>query len=293
MDWNKKLPLTQALLWIVVSMFFSVAIFSFYRKVVTAKGREISYEPIVSSIIQTGSHREALSTEYLAEILALSSDKPLRVKDLDCKKMEDRLLSSPLISQANVKLMKPGTLYIDYAVRQPVAFLEDYENTAIDRQGFAFPFNPFFSPKKLPSFYLGMEESLDWRQNLSSEKLNLCFEILSCVSDFSVCDQFPVQRIDVSQAFSPSYGRREVVVTVEDVFMRHKEGRDVEYHQKRFLRLHPKQFAKELANYLTLRKQLLETEGKEERSPSLQESALYLKDKVIDLRLDQLAFIRE
>lgn len=292
MDWNKQLPLTRALLWIVLSMFCTVGAFSLARKGF-ARRSTLSYEPIVSSIIQTGPHREALPTNYLAELLSLSADRPLRIKDLDCKQMEERLLASPLISEASVKLMKPGTLYVDYVVRQPVAFLEDYDNTVIDKQGYAFPFSPFFSPKNLPSFYLGMEEKLDWNQNISGEKLNLCFLILSCVSNFQVCDQFPVQRIDVSQAFSPSYGRREVVVTVEDVFMRHKEGRDIEYHQRRFLRLHPKHFAQELSNYLTLRKQLLETEGKEEKALSLQESALYLKDKVIDLRIDHLAFIRE
>lgn len=292
MDWNKQIPLTRALLWIVGSMFLSTASFSLYRKMSVARG-SISYEPILSSIIQTGAHREALPTHYLAELLSLSSDHPLLIRNLDCKKMEEKILKSPLINMASVKLMKPGTLYIDYAVRQPVAFLEDYENAVIDRQGFVFPFNPFFSPKKLPSFYLGTEEKLEWGQTVFGEKLNLCFEILSCMSHFSVCDQFPIQRIDVSQAFSPSYGRREVVVTVEDVFMRHKEGRDIEYHQRRFLRLHPRHFAQELGNYLALRKQLLETEGKEEKALSLQESALYLKDKVIDLRLDQLAFIRE
>ena len=72
-----------------------------------------------------------------------------------------------------------------------------------------------------------------------------------------------VKRLDVSKAFEPSLGRREVVLILE------------EQGFTKALRLTPKNFAQELGNYLELRPKL----------PAIAQ--------VIDLRIPQLAFIEE
>ncbi|MEN9343834.1 MAG: hypothetical protein RLZZ453_621 [Chlamydiota bacterium] len=302
MDWQKPIPILHALYMIVGSMFVICGIVAMCFK--DWGKRVVHYDPVLTSIIQTGSEREALPTEYLLELLDLSYDRPMPVKNLEKKKLEKRLLASPLIRSAKVDLIKPGTLYVDYEIRRPIALLEDYVNIAIDKEGYPIPLSPFFSPKNLPAFYLGLgpfgippkdknKPLAAWHEPLRGQLIELCFSILSCVSALDVCDQFAIQRIDVSSALAGSSGRREVVVITQDVFMRHIEGHDVEYRQKRFLRLHPKHFAKDLGNYLSLRKQLLEQEQNQLATLTYTSPCVHLKDKVLDFRLDQLAFISE
>ena len=108
----------------------------------------------IIAIVQTGPEKEALKTAYLAELLNLSVDKPTQLYALNLKKAEERLLASPLIASVELKRIPPGTLYIDYTVRKPIAWLADYNNTALDAGGYLFPAAPFFTPKQLPEIYL-------------------------------------------------------------------------------------------------------------------------------------------
>lgn len=291
MNWNSPVSAVQALCVIVGSMFIvSGGTFALWRHDFFLS-KEPVYEAVVASLIQTGPQRQALPTDYLAQLLRLSVDRPLAVKNVDCRKLQSLLLQSSLISSAQVTLIKPGTLYVDYEVRQPIAWLEDYENVTIDKEGYMFPFTPFFSPKNLPGFYLGLGSFVNWHTPIKGELFDLCFSILSCVNSLDICDQFRLLRIDVSNALAQSRGRREVVVITEDVFMRHCKGRDVEYRKRRLLRLNPKSFPQALSNYLSLRKQLLEEEQKTLPEASPTESVVRLKDQVLDFRIDQLAFL--
>nr|HNA62841.1 hypothetical protein [Rhabdochlamydiaceae bacterium] len=167
-----------------------------------------------------------------------------------------KLLASPVIQEASVKLINPDTVYIDYTVRQPLAALSDFENTAIDENGIPFPISPFFTPKKLIQVYLGIPQFF-WNQPLTDSNTKLALTLLQLL------EQLPleVRKIDVSQAFKGSLGQREIVMVIDEQgFSKH-------------LRLTPKNFAQELGNYLELRKELP------------------LIPQVIDLRIPQLAFI--
>ncbi len=213
-------------------------------------------------------------------------------------------MRSPLISQAEVKLIKPGTLYIDYTIRQPIAFLEDYENVALDKEGYPFPFNPFFTPKNLPAVYFGLgpfgtppvdpeRPTVQWRVPLQGKYLTLALDLLAIVADPKVADLFSVKRIDVSNAFAESYGTREIVVITEDSIIRHSNGKDVQLIIPRLLRLSTKNYAQELGNYLKLREQLLEEERKISSLPENTGTVIRLKEKIIDFRIQKLAFIEE
>jgi hypothetical protein len=156
---NKKiLPLKEALAWIVGSMLFVSGISHFCLKTyLHIRGNPTKYaHTLVRSIVQTGPQKEALKTEYLAEILGICADYPRCLSSYNLEQLRQKLLSSPLISQASVSAIKPNILYIDYTSRQPLAFLADFDNVAIDKQGYPFPFAPFFSPKILPLIYLGL-----------------------------------------------------------------------------------------------------------------------------------------
>lgn len=305
---NKKtgpvLPLTHALAWIVASTLLisgtSYSVFKHYLK--KRKSHALDPRFAIHSIVQTGPQKEALKTEYLAEWIGISYDRPYSAKTFHCEKAKQRLLKSPLIAQAEIKLIKPNTLYIDYTVRQPIAWLEDYANVVLDKEGYPFPFTPFFSPKNLPSIYFGCagfgmpstdpdRPTVQWGSPLQGQYVELAFAILALLTDAKIADFFSVKRIDVSNAFAESYGTREIVVITEDTVLCNVQGREVQFCFPRILRLSTKNYAQELGNYLKLRQQLLEEEMK---SSSISEGVgpvVRMKEKIIDFRIQKLAFI--
>ena len=299
------LPLTHALAWIVGStLVFSGSSYTAMKHYFKEQ-KKIKADPqlFIRSIIQTGPQKEALKTEYLAELMGVSANRPSCIRGFDLEKAEKRLLLSPLISQATVKCTLPATLYVDYTVRQPIAWLEDYSNVVFDREGYPFPFSPFFTPKKLPAIYLGLgpfgessydpeREAAQWHTPLKGKYFALALDLLKHVTDPKVADLFFIKRIDVSNAFAESAGTREIVILTEDVISKRIDGKDVELCVPRILRLSTKNYPQELGNYLKLREQLLEEEAK--FTPAVgSAAAVRLPEKIIDFRIQKLAFIEE
>lgn len=298
------LPLTHALAYIIGStLLFSGGSYAVTKNYLKNKQKN-AYDPkfAISTIIQTGPQKEALKTEYLAELLGASADHPYHSKRFNKDLAKQRLLKSPLISKAEVKVANQSTLYIDYTVRQPLAHLEDYKNVAIDKEGYLFPFTPFFTPKNLPKIYLGLAsfgaaasdgdlQAGNWSEPLKGKYIALALDILAVVTDSSVADLFSVKRIDVSNAFAESYGTREIVMVTEDYITQKTQEKELQIHIPRILRLTTKNYAQELGNYLKLREQLLQDEKKKISALQSVESSICLKEKIIDFRVDKLAFI--
>lgn len=257
---TRKLPLVYALMWIVGSSLFFTGTSHLILKSYSKKQylRKHSPEYYLSRIVQTGPQREMLSTTYLAELIQIAADPPTCIAYFNPHIAEKRLLFSPVIKQASVKLIEPDTIYIDYTVRQPWAILDDFENTAIDEQGYPFPLSPFFSPKNLPKIYLGQTQ-VKWNYPITDKKLSLAFSLLECSSKLP----FILKKIDVEKAFADTLGARGIVLVIEDD------------NFPRTLRLSTKDYAQNLVNYLELRKELPQ------------------KPYTIDLRLSQLAFLKE
>lgn len=261
--------------------------------------RMTSPEYRIISIIQTGEEKGALKTAYLAELLHLSVDEPSQLYAFDLRQAQAKLLSSPLISEAKVKRIPPGTLYIDYKVRKPVAMLADYANTAIDKEGYLFPAAPFLSPKQLPEIYLGLpafgapEDAMgrkggQWRTPLKNRHLALAFEVWEFLQEFHQQDGMRVQRIDVSNAFAPSLGQREIVVKIEDELVLQRSEKELVCIFPKLLRLAPKDHRLQLANFFSLRRNMLDDYRRQ--LATLNEGGLFAL-RIIDLRIPQLAFI--
>ncbi len=247
----KQLPLTHSLAWIIASLLLIPGgVYKYFKPT-----SEVDY---LCRIVQTGPQREALKTPYLAELIQLSANKPTRARYFDPSTATRKLRSSPVIKTASVKLIQPDTVYIDYTVRQPLAALYDFDNIALDDQGVPFPIIPFFTPKKLPEVILGLK-TFAWNSPIKGEKVDLALTVLKMMLDKSL----NVQRLDVTAAFHPSLGKREIVVVLE------------ENGFSKFLRLTPKNFAQEIGNYLELRPTLIP------------------EPQVIDLRIPQLAFLEK
>jgi hypothetical protein len=256
----KKLSLVEALFWIIGSTLLitgggGMGINRYFKY---QKKRQSDPNYLINRIVQTGPQRTPLNTAYLAELMGVSVDKPTPVAYFDPAIAEKRLTASPVIKEAHVKVIEPATLYVDYAVRNPVAALYDFKNIALDEEGVPFPIAPFFTPKNLPEIYLGIRH-IQYRTPLQGKQVTLALSLLKLLSSL----QFPIKRLDLSKAFDPSLGKREIVLITEDRGF------------SRYLRLSAKDYPQELGNYLEL-------------LPKLP-----LKPLVIDLRIQQLGFLYE
>lgn len=303
-----QLPLVQALSWILGSVFIiSVSAHLGLKSYFTKKQqRARSAQYAISTIVQTGPQKEALKTAYLAELLNLSANRSPSSLTFNLRAAESALMASPLISEAQVKLIQPNALYIDYKIRQPVAWLYDYQNIALDKLGYPIPFSPFFSPKNLPEIYFGLSEfgtptedperpTANWGKPLDGKYVNLSFSLLRLLDDPQIRDVFQVGRIDVSNAFAESYGTREIVLIVEDTIACKKGDKEYHFIFPKILRLSTKNYAQELGNYLKLRQQLVDKESQEVQKTPLDQlvSPIRKKEKIIDFRIENLAFIDE
>jgi hypothetical protein len=249
----------------------------------------------IAAIVQTGPEKEALKTDCLAELLDLSSDCPTPIDAVNVRMAEQKLLDCPLISHASVKKILPSTLYIDYAVRKPVAWLGDCRNVGLDEKGYIFPLFPFYSPKNLPEIYLGLSP-LDmqgfWRICPDNRFFSLALNVLRLFDEVSWREGMRIKRIDVSNAFASSAGRREIIVLTEDELIVRENDREIVLVFPRILRLGSRNYAQQIDNFFELRRTIL-NDYRRQIQPSLytRSPALFMP-RIVDLRLTQYAFVQ-
>jgi hypothetical protein len=247
---DDELSLNRSLLWILVSMLLisGSAFMGWHYYLHVREMRFKDHQFDIVAIVQRTPHSESLKTAYLAELLGLSFDRPKNLYQLNTKEAERLLLKCPVVKKASVLKIFPGTLCVQYRMFSPAAYLADLSNTAVDREGAIFPFRPFFSPKKLPTFFLGLDGEAVNRIN-EKEKLDLAFDILHQFSSFPPNPLF-VKKIDLSQVDVNSYGQRQIVVTLEE----HSSDWIEASSPKReiFLRLNPIHYRQNIANFRVL-----------------------------------------
>lgn len=184
----------------------------------------------IHALVQNG----ALPTSFLAEVLSLSQDQPTLFAKFDVKKGSELLMKSHLFKEVRLKKIKPDILYVDYRIREPIAYLGDQTNTAIDKEGYLFPYLPFSLPKVLPLINLTPHS---WGECIESKWMDLICDLLNRF------EPGEIERIDLSLCSSPSAGKRQLVLTL-------KGGK--------LLRLTPKNYIQELKSYFILDEQLTE-----------------------------------
>ncbi|MBI3508888.1 MAG: hypothetical protein HY069_04575 [Chlamydiia bacterium] len=283
----------------LVTFLLSLAGWCIWRNIRHHHLRDPRYR--LQAIVQTGPEKEALKTAYLAQQLGLSVDRPLSLYAFNLKKGCERLLASPLIAKASLKAIFPATLYVDYEVRKPCAYLQDYENIALDREGYLFPVSPFFSPKELPEIYLGLppfgsppdrwgRAGGEWNRPLRNAHFQLAMDLLSYLEKVQWKEGLKIQRIDVSNAFHESLGIREVVLFTEETLWIQSQGQEVVCTFPKILRLSPKDYAHQIDHFLALKKGMVDGYRRQiAQSPDVKVGQF--APRIIDLRIPQLAFI--
>lgn len=291
-----KIPVSQAIVWILLSTVLISGPFGmgilYYMHLKNMRSNDPQYT--ISAIFQTHAQSETLKTVFLAELLDLSVDQPTNLYRFNCEEAKQKLLKCPLIEKAELKKIKPSAILVDAKIRQPVAFLGDFTNTALDKKGFLFPFKPFFTPKNLPEIYLGFPPNLAsgiWGTRIAGEQAELAMILFKLIVKHCCSENTYIRKIDVSKAYASSCGQRQIVLIFEEMAEKQFNGKGTLCFFPQIVRLNTENFRQGLANYLSLR-------------PYLQKQALKLpvfeemnvvkgKEIIIDLRIPHLAYIIE
>lgn len=213
--------------------------------------------------IQFLSHNGDLPSHFLEELLELSNDRPLNIHEFDTKSAEKKLKEHPVIRSAKINKALPNSCQIQYSLFQPVALLSDWENGALDSQGRLIPVKPFFNAVGLPQIILGDAKELAWGEKLAMRRVRIALEILESLP------LHELQALDVSRADLPSFGKREIIVILNETV----------------LRLNPDEWKSGWKNFLKMQN----TFSKDEKSGLDWMEAPF---RVIDLRVPQIALFR-
>lgn len=275
----------MALFWIIASV---IAISgSSYMTVLASsmkKKKQIMNEKVViRTLVQTSSLRESLPSDFLAQLLGLSEDYPATLHSFSLSSARMRLENFCLIKKAEVKKLKEGGVYVDYELREPIVWLGDFSNAALDKEGVIIPYYPFFSPKNMTEVYLDLKKrdqaDLTWGSYLTSPEFTAALDMIKTFEQIDKEEGVLLEKVDVSALYSSSFGAREIVVVVSDKLYQDKK----EPHSFRwYLRMPVKNYAKAFANFFVLREEMKK-----------QSSTFNTQEKIVDLRLSQLAFLEE
>ncbi len=300
------IPLKYALFYIFSSIILLVSICAViwlsFKRIKEKRKQDTQFT--ILALAQQSDQRDSLQTVYLAELMDLAIDKPQNIYLFDLKTAEQKLMNCSLIKQVTIKKIKPGTLYVDYLLRHPIAFLNDFSNSAIDEEGYLIPFKPFFSPKQLPEIYLGLEnlggkpaeseqseikeeknqQRAQWGQIVKDKRLDLAFKIYHYFNRVSRHSAVKLKCIDVSKAFDLSYGKRQIVITLKEEGIK-KEKKSL--YSLLYLRLNTEQYRQCLANFQVLYR-YLSTANKITTLANIAQTKMCT---VIDLRIPHLAYI--
>lgn len=279
---DHKIPVNRAILWILLSTLCisgsALMGWLYYLHRREHKFNDDQYR--IAALVQNTPQADGLKTVYLAELLDLSLDRPVNLYQFNIKDAQQTLLNHPIIKDASVKKILPGTLYVNYSMRTPLAFVGDFANTAIDEEGYLFPFRPFFTPKRLPTIYFGFNtEECKWGSCLKSLiPVQAAFNLLR---DFECLEKehLYLKQLDVTRIQADSYGQRQIVMIVE----KKGEGSGQKQYPLMILRLSSEHTELDLANFRSYQATLFEKEGK---MGNLDQPI------IIDFRIPHLAFIR-
>ncbi len=197
-----RIPLFRAVLLILLSIVVitggTVALWRYYRQ--NKQERINNPDYYLTNIVQAP--REVLKSGFFEELFDLSVDQPTSCYGFNVEAAQRKLDALIAMRTAHVKVLPPHTVYVEYSLRTPIAYLANRTNTLLDMTGVTFPAEPFFTPKRLPEFYLDLDDEHSFATALA-------------VNDESLEAGFRVKRVDLAWSNAPHCGRREIVVLIE------------------------------------------------------------------------------
>lgn len=266
------LPLRKAFLWIfLITLCFSggaaigLSIYRWHQHTMAADDR---YR--ITTILQQPAGQESLPSSYFAEILGLSIDRSSFLTTFQLKKELKKITAIPFVENASIKKVFPSTIYIEYSLRKPIAFIGDFANCCIDANRITMPFLPFFSNEQLPEIILGELEFTAWGQSIQNLQLESALEMLNIIDSQCRKENMRVKRIDFSKINAPSAGQREIVLILND------STEQTSF----FLRLCVNHYRQNIRNFWNLKKHLADNDKN-----------IRFSQITVDLRVPHLAFL--
>ncbi len=283
---SQKIPARKAIIWILLSLLLfsgsAAGVTYYYLSYLEAQSKDSRYN--IVAIVQYCPQNEPIKTSILVELLQLSIDEPSNLYRYDLEASRQKLMACPIIKMAEIKKIKPGTLYIEYLYRKPVAYLSDFTNTAIDEEGVLIPFKPFYTPKNIPELFVGIDDAPSgqiWGTRIGGAKSRLALLFLGLCNEYFNFEGCTVRSIDISKAFDASCGQREIVISLDE----RVETSSI-ITSRRLLRITVEHFPQQLANYLVMRQSLNAELRNHDFVTSLSPNL------IIDMRIPKLAFIK-
>jgi hypothetical protein len=121
-------------------------------------------------------------------------------------------------------------------------------------------------------------------------QFQLAYQILQFLETARWKEGLRIKRIDVSNAFAPSLGQREVVLFTEEELSIRQEVREIVCIFPKVLRLAPREYTQQLNNFFALRRTMMDNYRRQ--TASLKEGGRFAP-RIIDLRIPQLAFVEK
>ena len=125
---------------------------------------------------------------------------------------------------------------------------------------------------------------------MQNSYLDLAFEMLHFLEGSPWREGLRIKRIDVSNAFAPSLGQREIVLFTEEDLILNREGKSMCCVFPKMLRLSPKEYVQQMNNFLCLRKNIMEDYSKQLSCVALPQTGRF-SSRIVDLRIPHLAFV--
>ena len=149
----------------------------------------------------------------------------------------------------------------------------------------------FFTPKKLPILTLGLPSGLTpeelWGQQRAVDRFLLAMTFLQTAQNLICNGNCRIVKVDVSKADAQSYGRRQIVVTVEEMVEEAAGQSTILRYYPYVLRLRARDYEQALRQFLVLRPRLWETST----ASSSDGPVIRYHATVVDLRLPNLGYV--
>lgn len=261
-DIEKKFPLPKAIAYVLLSVVvvWGTLFVSWWYHDYTMSERTKDKAFTIQGIVSSCPGPDFLSSKQLATLLGLATKEPQNLYLFDPHNAERIFKGFPAIKTSSISRLRPNAVFIRYELRKPFVQLVEFENTALDSDGYPFPLFPVYSPKRLPEVYLGLAQ-ISWNEPIATEEFRVACELLHYLEEV-LPKTVRVTRIDTHNIKSPSRGRQEIVVVLD----------------KYYLRLHATDYKKNIKQFLALLPTL----------KTMNEN----KQQIIDLRLSGFALVK-
>ena len=143
---------------------------------------------------------------------------------------------------------------------------------------------------KLCKIYLNLDEFQGYKK-IDTKEAQLAIDILQKLKNSGFTDIVKITLLDTSRAFAQSYGKREIIMQVDEEISINKNQKEVLFVFPKILRLPMNNYLEQISNYVALREKIIKDYKNQASLFEASADIVRFNPKTIDLRISKLAFI--